>query len=196
MADFDTVRFPSKISLNAIGGPRFKTSIAIMASGTESRVQEWELERGEWVVSHSARLPKDWQPLLSFFRAIAKGSANTFRFKDWTDFECAVGEGLFVNDESGSPTLRQMVKRYTFEGFTYDRVIAKPINGKITTNAVGLDYATGLATSGTTWNGEFDVWARLNIDPMKCQVINRNPEEGLIVGWDGIEIVEVINEQL
>lgn len=193
MADFD-VRFPPKISLNAVGGPGFKTSVAMMASGAESRTQEWELDRGEWVVSHEARLPQDWEPLVAFFRVIAKGRANTFRFKDWTDFECAVGSGLFIDTEEGSPVRKQMVKRYTFGGFTYDRVITKPINGTITTNATGLDYATGIAVSGTSWSGEFDVWARLNNDPMKCQVIDRNPQEGLIVGWSGIEIVEVIHE--
>lgn len=192
MADLD-IRFPPRVSLNAVGGPRFLTSIAVMSSGAESRNQNWELERGEWTVSHSARLPADWQPLLSFFRIVA-GMAHTFRFKDWTDFECAAGEGFFVPSLIGSPILVQMVKRYTFGAYTYDRYITKPINGTIVTNAVGLDYATGLATSGTTWRGEFDVWARLNNDPMRAQVIDRNPQEGLIVGWNDIEIVEVTNE--
>lgn len=196
--DLDSVRFPPKISFGAVGGPRFMTSIAQMASGAESRNQDWELERGEWTVSHSARRPQDWQPLLSFFRIVA-GMANTFRFKDWTDFECAVGEGFFVANETGSPTTLQMVKRYTFGAYTYDRFITKPINGTVTITGGGtLDYSTGLIVGGSpsAWHGEFDVWARLNNDPMKAQVIDRNLELGLIVGWDGIEIVEVINESV
>ena len=106
------IRFPPRISFGAVGGPRFKTSVAAMASGAESRTQEWELERGEWSVSHTARRPEDWEPLLSFFRQAA-GMANTFRFKDWTDYICAQGAGLFVAT-TGSPTQKQMVKRYKF----------------------------------------------------------------------------------
>ncbi len=187
------IRFPEKVSFGAVGGPRFKTSIATVASGAESRTQEWELERGEWTVSHEARAYGDWQPLLSFFRNVA-GMANTFRFKDWVDFECYSGEGFFIDSE-GSPVGKQMVKRYTYGPYTYDRVITKPVQGTITTNAVGLDYATGIATSGTTWYGEFDCWCRLNNDPMKAQVINRG-REGLIVGWRDIEIIEVTGEEV
>jgi uncharacterized protein (TIGR02217 family) len=193
MADYDTVRFPPKISLNAVGGPQFKTSVATMASGAEQRIQWWENDRGEWTVSHHARMPVDWQPLIAFFRVIGKGMANTFRFKDWTDYVCANGEGYFTATD-GSPSRVQMVKRYTFEGFTYDRIIRKPVSGTVTTDASGLDYASGQALSGTYWYGDFDCKARLGNDAMRCQIINRNPEEGLIVGWDGIEIVEVIDE--
>lgn len=199
MTDFNSVRFPVAISLNAVGGPMFKTAVSTVASGREARTQIWERERGEWVVSHHARMPAEWQPLLAFFRAVGQGMANTFRFKDWTDFVCANGEGFFVDATFGSPLGKQMVKRYTFEGQTYDRVIAKPISGKITTDAIGLDYSNGIATSGTTWYGEFDVWARLNVDSAKLQVINKQGKDEnnrpiLIVGWDDIEIVEVIHE--
>lgn len=192
--DFDDVRFPPLVSLDAVGGPRFKTSVASMASGAEQRTQWWQNDRGEWTVSFHTKRPAEWRPLVAFFRAIAKGRANTFRFKDWTDFNCANGEGFFVAT-SGSPVGVQMVKRYTFEGHYYDRIIRKPISGKITTDATGLDYANGIATAGTTWRGEFDCKCRLDSDPMRCQVIGRNPSEGLIVGWDGIEIVEQLTEE-
>lgn len=200
MADLQ-IRFPPLISFGAVGGPRFKTSAAVMASGAESRTQEWELERGEWTVSHSARLPQDWKPLLSFFRNVA-GMANTFRFKDWTDFECDAGDGFFAANLVGSPTVLQMIKRYSFPtisggSVTYDRYISKPINGTVTIVGGGtLDYETGLITGGspTSWHGQFDCWARLNNDPMRAQVLDRNLEHGLIVGWEGIEIVEVRDE--
>lgn len=193
MADLDSVRFPPLISFNAIGGPKFLTSIAVVASGRESRTQIWERERGEWSVSHHARLPAEWEELLAFFRVVA-GMANTFRFKDWTDYVCAVGAGLFVDATDGSPLGKQMVKRYSFGGYTYDRVITKPVSGKITTDASGLDYSTGIATSGTTWSGEFDVHARLDADPAKLQLIDKS-KGGFIVGWDDIQIVEVVHER-
>lgn len=192
MADLDTVRFPPQISLGAVGGPKFQTAIAVTNSGRESRTQLWERERGEWSVSHHARRPDDWKELLAFFRIVA-GMANTFRFKDWTDYICLAGDGYFVDADSGSPLGKQMVKRYTFGSYTYDRVITKPISGTITTDAAGLDYATGIATSGTTWHGQFDVHARLDADPAKLQIINKT-RDGFLVGWDDIQIVEVVHE--
>jgi uncharacterized protein (TIGR02217 family) len=206
MADFDNVRFPPRISLNAIGGPGFKTSVSTMSNGREARRQWWEHERGEYTISHHARTPEDWQPLLAFQRVVSKGMSNTFRFKDWSDFVCANGEGFFIDGEVGSPLGKQMVKRYTFYGidgtaYTHDRIVAKPVRGKITTDATGLDYATGIAASGTTWYGEFDVWARLNIDIARLQVIDKQGQDEngrpiLLMGWDGIEIVEVVLESL
>jgi len=201
MADFDKVRFPAKVSLNAVGGPGFLTAVDIMSNSAEARVQEWANERGEWTVSFSSSLPSEWQPLLAFFRCIAKGMANTFRFKDWTDFECANGDGFFVDDDTLSPPGKQMVKRYNFPGLDgspnyYYRTISKPIEGKVTTDATGLDYSTGIADAGTTWYGEFDCWCRLNSDVQKLQMIDRNLGKGLIMGWNGIELVEVIHEEL
>lgn len=197
--DFDNVRFPVRVSLDAVGGPRFKTSVASMASGAEQRIQWWENDRGEWTVSFHTKLPKEWRPLIAFFRAIARGRANTFRFKDWTDFTCEDGDGFFALIEGTSPAAYQMVKRYTFFGidgtpYTYDRIIRKPIEGKVTTTATGLDYSTGIASSDGAWYGEFDCMVRLDNDPMRCQIVNRNPSEGLIIGWDGIEIIEVIGD--
>lgn len=193
MADLDSVRFPPKVSYNAIGGPKFLTAISVVANGREARTQVWERERGEWSVSHHARRPEDWQELLAFFRIVA-GMANTFRFKDWTDYICLTGEGFFVTAVDGSPIGLQMVKRYSFGGYTYDRVITKPVSGAITTDAAGLDYATGIATSGSYWYGEFDIHGRLDADPMKLQVLNKS-SDGFIVGWDDIQIVEVIHER-
>ncbi len=197
MTDFDNVRFPPKISLGAVGGPRFKTSLAVMASGAESRVQEWETERGEWTVSHSVKRPIQAAELFAFVRVVGKGMANTFRFKDWPDFICEQGDGFFV-DTDDSPPVKQMVKRYTFLGidstpYTYDRIICKPITGKITTDASGLDYASGQATTGTFWYGEFDCWVRQNSDWTKSQIITPKPG-GFLIAFNDIELVEVIFE--
>jgi uncharacterized protein (TIGR02217 family) len=192
--DFDNVRFPPRIALGAVGGPRFKTSVSEMANGRESRVQWWATERGEWTVSFSAQRQEGADKILAFFRTIGQGMANTFRFKDWNDYRCAVGDGVFI-DTADSPPLKQMAKRYSFQGidgtlYTYDRVIVKPVEGAITTDASGLDYATGIANSGTTWSGEFDCWARLGSDVMKAQILTPK-EGGFVSSFDGIEIIEV-----
>lgn len=199
MSIFLDIRFPDRIAFGAIGGPGFMTYVAVMSSGAESRMQEWEFERGEWEVAHAAKLPKDYQPLQAFFR-LAAGRANTFRFKDWTDFICVPGDGFFIASD-GSPSGWQMVKRYTFGGLTIDRRITKPRNNN-TINIIGvgspsgLDYSSGIVYGGTptAWSGEFDVHCRFDTDHMRAEAINRNPNVGLIVTWASIPIVEVKEE--
>jgi uncharacterized protein (TIGR02217 family) len=188
---FKNIRFPVDISFDAVGGPGFLTNVVPTNSGKEFREDVWALERGEWEVSHAADLPDKYQRLQAFFRAV-KGRAYSFRFKDWTDFIAASGEGLFLDTGDDSPaTSKQMVKRYTFDGETFDRFITKPISGKVTTDAVSLDYNTGIATSGTVWSGEFDCHARFDTDKMKAVTKDRNPSKGLIITWASIPIIEI-----
>lgn len=190
-ANFLDIRFPEKISLNAQGGPEFLTDIVIVASGFEARNQNWSKQRMRYDVAHAARREAEWRKLQAFFLVVA-GRACSFRFKDWTDFECAAGDGVFIEDDTaGSPTVLQMHKRYTFAGQTYYRKITKPISGRITTNATGLDYSTGIAATGTSWYGEFDVHARFDTDSMQSETINKSPDGELLIGWRSIPIVEV-----
>jgi len=186
-------RFPDKISFGAVGGPGFLTDVVITNSGDEARDQVWQDERGEWDVSHAARLPVAYRPLQAFFRA-AKGRANTFRFKDWSDFAVTAAEGKFVMLTS---TTFQMVRRYTFGSQTVDRTIYLPVNATI---AIVGGSSPSLATTGgvvtvssgtpTGWSGEFDVHARFDTDKMKAVTIDRSGAD-LIIGWSSIPIVEV-----
>lgn len=189
-ANFLDIRFPEKISFGAEGGAEFLTDIVITASGFEARNQNWERQRMRYDVAHAARMESQWRKLQAFFLVCA-GRAHSFRFKDWTDYECASGAGVFQDADSGSPLGKQMYKQYTFGGQTYLRKITKPVSGKITTDASGLDYSTGIAASGTYWYGEFDVHARFDTDAMRSETINRSTDGELIVGWRSIPIVEV-----
>lgn len=110
MSDID-VQFPPRISFHAIGGPGFLTNIVVTNSGKEYPDQVWQLERGSWEVSHAARLPRDYIPLQSFFR-IAAGRANTFRLKDWTDYQVTAAQGILK--ANGVTNQYQMYKRYVF----------------------------------------------------------------------------------
>jgi len=185
---FKDIRFPTDPTFGIQGGPGFLTNVVFTNSGKEFREDVWELERGEWDISHEVKVGAKFRPLPAFFRVV-KGRAYSFRFKDWSDFEAASGEGLFI-DTDDSPPAKQMIKRYTFDGETFDRVITKPVNGKITTDAVSLDYATGIAASGTSWSGEFDCHVRFDTDKMQSTVINRSGGE-IVVSWSGIKIIEI-----
>lgn len=199
MPFIETPRFPEDISFGAIGGPGFLTDVVIVESGQEYRRQARALELGAWEVSHAARKPTQYRKLQAFFR-VAAGRANAFRFKDWSDFEVSASEGRFAaiaGDSSGATW--QMVKRYTFGAYTYDRAIQKPVSGTVVvTGGSGhsIDYTTGILTEGagepTSWTGEFDVPCRFDTDVMKAETRDREGGYGdLIIGWSTIPIVEV-----
>lgn len=191
---FLDIRFPVDISFGAEGGAGFETDIVIMASGAEVRNQNREHQRMMFDVAHAARREAAWRKLRAFFLVCA-GRAHTFRYKDWTDYICEAGDGVFQDADSGSPTGQQMYKRYIFGGQTYYRKVTKPINGKITLVGSGtLDYSTGIVDGGapTAWYGEFDVHARFDTDEMRSELINKTPDGELLVGWRSIPIVEVL----
>ena len=192
-ANFLDIRFPPLISFNAEGGAEFLTDIVIVASGAEARNQNWSRQRMRYDVAHAARREADWRQLQAFFLVVA-GRAHSFRFKDWLDYICIDGDGVFASADSGSPTGQQMYKRYRFGGQTYLRKITKPISGKVTVSGGGtLDYSSGIVDGGapTSWYGEFDVHARFDTDSMQSETMNRTPDGELIVGWRSIPIVEV-----
>lgn len=186
------MQFPEAISYGAIGGPGFLTNIVVVNSGNEFPDQVWSLERGSWEVSHAARFPAQYKLLQSFFR-IMRGRANTFRFKDHSDFTVSSGEGVFV---LLTATTFQMYKRYTFGAETYDRKITKPVATPGITGGTlsSINLTTGIVTmtSGTptAWQGEFDCHCRFDTDQMKQESISRSGGL-LIIGWSSIPIVEV-----
>lgn len=199
MPFIESPRFPEDISKGAIGGPGFLTDVVIVESGHEYRRQARALELGSWEVSHAARKPQQYRKLQSMFR-IAAGRANAFRFKDWGDFEATAAEGRFVLvTASTAGSTWQMVKRYTFGAYTYDRTIQKPVSGTVTVvggSGHSIDYATGILIEGTAeptaWTGEFDVPCRFDTDAMRAETIDREGGYGdLIIGWSSIPIVEV-----
>lgn len=192
--NFIDVQFPPLISLGAEGGAEFQTDIVITASGRETRNQNWSRQRMRYDVAHAARREAQWRQLQAFFLLMA-GRAHTFRFKDWTDYECGAGDGVFLDtdDDYGSPTAKQMYKVYRFAGQTYYRKITKPRSGTITLSGGGsIDYSAGVVTGGapTAWYGEFDVHARFDTDEMRSETITKSGDE-FIIGWRSIPIIEV-----
>lgn len=186
---FIETQFPTDISSGASGGAGFQTDVIVVNSGFEQRNANWADARCAFDVSHGVKTQEQLNALISFFR-VMKGKANSFRFKDWTDFIVTTSEGIFATIDA---THFQMYKLYTTSGNAHERKITKPVSGTVTVTggtAISINYTTGIVTvsSGTptAWAGEFDVPCRFDTDQMKATI-----DQYSIYSWGNIPVVEV-----
>lgn len=139
---FKDVRFPTDISYGAAGGPQFKTDIVMTASGIEKRNVTWSRARGRWNVSHGVKSAAQKDALLAFFYVV-RGAADSFRFKDWSDFAATVANGVLgAGTGDGGPTY-QLGKVYAVMSFSYLRAIFKPVSGTVTARRNGSALTVG-----------------------------------------------------
>jgi uncharacterized protein (TIGR02217 family) len=109
MAHLNTTRFPEQIAVGAVYGPEFATEIVQVQSGREKRNQVRTKALCVGDVSHAPRLKDDFPELLKFFRAV-NGRFNSFRFKDFTDYECAISEGVVSGLTSTTSSCRRSTR--------------------------------------------------------------------------------------
>jgi len=176
MADFYEIQFPTDISYGSEGGPEFLTEVVEFAGGTESRNQVWERSRWRFNAAYGVKTLEQMGSLIAFFMN-CKGRAIGFRFKNHDDYEaidCEIGVG------NGSEQHFQLVKTYTFGGYSFDREISKPVSGTVhifdndveQVSGWTVDTTTGLITFSTpptlghhiTASFEFDIPMRFDTD--------------------------------
>jgi uncharacterized protein (TIGR02217 family) len=178
---FDDVRLPEEVERGATGGPRFQTSITVLATGAEQRNVDWSTQRARWELSYGVQTKEDFNDVIKFFYA-RQGRARGFRFKDWSDFE-AVTQNLGTG--TGVLTTFQLVKKYT-SVVTYTRNITRPVSGTVSifldgvlqVSGVSVNYATGLVTFTAapgvgvvvTATFEFDVPVRFDTDELQLRL--------------------------
>lgn len=198
------LRFPTTISYGSSGGPEYSTDIVEVSSGNEQRNSNWQYPKFSTDVAHAARTKKQNNELINFFH-LARGRANTFRFKDAADFEADITQGILgLTGLGDGGTVYQMYKKYSSGSNSQLRKITRPVAStvKVYKNGSELtitsDYTiaaeTGVITlassaSGSdtlTWTGEFDIHCRFDIDKMVGEHIAPN-----IFGWNSIPIIEV-----
>jgi uncharacterized protein (TIGR02217 family) len=131
------VRLNENIERGALGGARFNTSVLELDSGFEKRNINWSVPRAEFDIGFGLLLKYQLDPastqldldeLINFFY-IVQGKANSFRMKDWSDFEIGYQNGStagvsrqFLGLGDDVTTDFQIFKRYSFGGQTYDRI--------------------------------------------------------------------------
>ena len=198
MADFHEVQFPPDIAYGAVGGPEYRTTVVVTASGREQRNSAWAQARGRWNVASGLKKREQVAALIAFFRA-RKGKAHGFRFKDWTDYQ-ATGQALGTGD--GTTSSFQLVKRYPSGSEVESRTITKPVAGTVKIYRDGVEAATGWSVDTTkglvtfaaapaigvlvTADFEFDLPARFDTDRMEITI-----ETFELGSWGPIPVVEL-----
>lgn len=178
---FDNVRLPDDVEKGARGGPRFQTSITVLATGAEQRNVDWSTQRARWELSYGIQDKVDFDAVIRFFYA-RQGRARGFRFKDWSDFE---GEAQNIGTGTGVLTTFQLVKKYT-SVVTYTRNITRPVTGTVAiyfdsvlqVSGYTVNYDTGVVTFSPaptaavviTADFEFDVPVRFDTDELQLRL--------------------------
>lgn len=198
---FHDVRFPTRVSYGAVGGPRFSTTVQILNSGFEQRNINWAQARREYTVDISPSRGTEWTAVLDFFHA-RRGRAYGFRLKDFSDFELAeqsIGTG------DNSTTDFQIFKRYVDDDELappYDRDLKKIVADTVEVSVDGSPMASGWSVDETTGilsfdtapatdadiavACEFDVPVRFDTDLMQAAI--PGPD---IHHWQSVKLVEI-----
>lgn len=198
---FHEVRFPTRVSYGAIGGPRFSTTVQILNSGFEQRNINWAQARREYTVDISPSRGEEWTAVLDFFHA-RRGRAYGFRLKDFSDY---VMEEQSIGAGDGATTAFQIYKRYIDDDALappYDRDLKKIVAGTVSVSLDGAPTASGWSVDETTGiltfdaapavdvdialSCEFDVPVRFDTDLMQAAI--PGPD---IHHWQSIKLVEI-----
>ncbi len=197
---FHNVRFPTRISYGAVGGPRFSTTVQLMNSGHEQRNINWADARREYEFDITPAREKSWKELLSFFHA-RRGRAFGFRLKDFADFKAEM-EQVGIGD--GVQTSFQIIKTYGGENtptYGYVRKLTRIVSGTVAVfvngavqignwtvddNTGGITFVTPPAEGAIiAVNCEFDVPVRFDTDLMAAAFAGPDSHE-----WHQVKLLE------
>ena len=198
---FHNVRFPTKISYGATGGPRFSTTVQLMNSGHEQRNINWADARREYQFDVTPAREESWRELLAFFHA-RRGRAYGFRLKDFADFRLAEGR---IGTGDGVSVRFQIVKTYADSetpAHGYIRKLTRIVLGTTILFIDGiqqignwtLDANSGVVTftdppadgAQITISCEFDVPVRFDTDLMSAAFAGPDSHE-----WHQVKLLEI-----
>lgn len=170
MPSFDDVRLPIDVERGASGGPRFRTSVTVLATGREQRNSDWPTQRGAWEIAYGIQSKADFAAVVAFFYA-RQGKARGFRFRDWSDYQ-ATSE--IIGTGTGAQTDFQLVKNYT-SVVTYQRRITRPVTGTVAVTVNGVTAPFTLQPLGII---------RLNTAAPATQIVRATYEFDIPVRFD------------
>lgn len=204
------VEFPRCISIDSAGGPVFKTTINETASGFEFRNVDWSRQRCEYDISMGIKTGADARQVRNLFYA-SYGRAYGFLYYDWNDHSIGEPGAPAVIDNSAD--VAQLVKRYQYGSYAYDRIITRPnidledievyLDGELLTGGdYEIDPVTGAVTVPETgvvsvYMPEFWVPVRFDQDNLSeiLKFIDRTMDDDEpVVDVPSIKLVEIKEE--
>lgn len=188
---FHDVRLLEDIERGAQGGPRFKTGILILSSGFEQRNIEFEETRGFWDIGYGIQTKADFTGVIDFFYT-RQGRANSFRFKDFSDFEIGnnatdTPQTIGIGDTANK--IFQISRLYSSGGFDFNRIVNKIVatpTPRVFLDAAEqgsgftIDLLTGIVTFSVAPSAgvlvriicEFDVAVRFDTDALNINLLH------------------------
>lgn len=203
---FHDVRLPEEVEQGSSMGPVFNTTIFTTAAGFEQRNINWAQPRLGADIGYGLQFKDRTQAknsygdIIDFFYA-RQGSAHSFRFKDWSDFEIGdttdattrqlIGVGDTVE------TQFQIIKKYTSGSITFDRTITKIVAGTLRVWENGVEvfspgsWSVNLLTGIITF---VSAPAAVNIEVIcEFDVPVRFTQDNLVISLEAIEAGAVPN---
>jgi uncharacterized protein (TIGR02217 family) len=191
---FHDVRFPTRVSIGASGGPERRTEIVVLGSGHEERNSRWADSKRSYNAGYGIKSVDDLHSVIAFFEE-RRGRLHGFRWKDWTDYKsCAPGATPTALDQQigtgdGVTGGFQLTKTYGAIYAPWTRTIQLPVAGSVLVAVDGVtqvseDYLvsgnTGVVTflpehippvdAVVTAGFEFDVAVRFDTDQLEINL--------------------------
>ncbi|WP_128253817.1 DUF2460 domain-containing protein [Falsirhodobacter deserti] len=147
---FHEIRFPANLSFGSVGGPERRTDIVTLANGFEERNTPWAHARRHYDAGVGLRSLDDVATLIAFFEA-RQGQLHGFRWKDWADHKSCLPSGTvgpadqLIGRGDGQQRVFRLVKTYASGRQSYDRIIAKPVEGTVQVSLGGDPLVAGVA---------------------------------------------------
>lgn len=145
---FHEVRFPTRVSRGAAGGPERRTQVVALVSGHEERNQLWADSRRRYDAGTGIKTADQLHEVVAFFEA-RRGRALGFRWKDWGDYRSGPPLLLPAPDDQplgegdGAAVQFQLVKTYAAAVHPWTRTIRKPVAGTVRLAVGGVELAEG-----------------------------------------------------
>jgi uncharacterized protein (TIGR02217 family) len=144
LESFHEVRFPTRVSFGATGGPERRNEIVSLTSGREKRNLRFATSRRHFDAGTGVRSLADLYEIIAFFEA-RRGSFHGFRFRDPFDMKsCRPDEVAGPGDQrlgtgDGTNSEFQLVKWYGDGDDAYAREIRKPVAGTVRVAVAGVE---------------------------------------------------------
>lgn len=210
---FHNVQLDPAISVGAIGGSAFGTTIQTTASGHEYRVARQSKARRRYRFVKSLLEAADWSDLIDFWHA-RRGHLHSFRFKDWADFSTASdGQSapsnldMVLGTGDGATTQFQLLKTYDASGLNpYTEAITLPVSGTVVVSVAGsgttaftVSTTTGIVTMNSAPSGGQVVRAGCYFDRnVRFDTANEWLAQRFsgptVADFDSLECIELLDE--